>query len=169
MIKRDSSYVQQVSGREIIIEETEDRSCHRADTNNDIIIVVDIEETLGSCYHMRIFEWDIQKEINKDQQIHYENIYVSNIKIKKEEIHNRLLKVKWSDYKGFDDTVLDMRYSWSNSRSSMIIKIDLQDTFNQIWIWKEDEWKIVFRTCYKTFKYNVLLFELINISEIFQR
>lgn len=54
-------------------------------------------------------------------------------------------------------------------RALWFIKIDLRNTFNQIQIRKEDEWKIVFRTQYETFEYQILSFRLINTFVIFQR
>ena len=49
------------------------------------------------------------------------------------------------------------------------IKIDLKDAFNQIKIKKGDEQKTAFRIRYKTFKYLVMSFGLINAPVTFQR
>ena len=48
------------------------------------------------------------------------------------------------------------------------IKIDICNVYHCIWIHKSDEWKMTFHTCYDQFKYQMMLFELINASAIFQ-
>ncbi len=48
------------------------------------------------------------------------------------------------------------------------IKIDICNIYHHIWICKSDEWKMTFHTCYDQFKYQMMLFELINASAIFQ-
>jgi len=48
------------------------------------------------------------------------------------------------------------------------IKIDICNIYHCIWICKSDEWKITFHTCYNQFEYQMMLFELINVSAIFQ-
>ncbi len=48
------------------------------------------------------------------------------------------------------------------------IKINIHNVYYCIWIRKSDEWKITFHTCYDQFKYQMMLFELINVSAIFQ-
>ena len=51
----------------------------------------------------------------------------------------------------------------------MFIKIDLKDAFNQMRIKERDEWKMAFKTRYKTFEYLVMPFDLTNASAIFQK
>ena len=48
------------------------------------------------------------------------------------------------------------------------IKIDLKNVYHRIRIKQNDEWKITFRTRYEHFEYQIMFFELINISTIFQ-
>ncbi len=48
------------------------------------------------------------------------------------------------------------------------IKIDIHNIYHCIWICKSDEWKSTFHTCYDQFEYQMMLFELINASAIFQ-
>ena len=56
---------------------------------------------------------------------------------------------------------------WINS-SSMLSKINLWNVYHKICIQENDEWKIIFCTWYKHFEYQVVSFDLINISAIFQ-
>ncbi len=48
------------------------------------------------------------------------------------------------------------------------IKINIYNVYHCIWIHKSDEWKTTFYTCYDQFKYQIMLFKLINASAIFQ-
>jgi len=48
------------------------------------------------------------------------------------------------------------------------IKIDICNIYHHIQICKSDEWKTTFYTCYNQFEYQMMLFELINASAIFQ-
>ncbi len=48
------------------------------------------------------------------------------------------------------------------------IKIDICNIYHCIWICKSNEWKMTFHTCYNQFEYQMMLFELINASVIFQ-
>ncbi len=48
------------------------------------------------------------------------------------------------------------------------IKIDIHNVYHCIQIRKSDEWKMTFHTCYNQFEYQMMLFELINASAIFQ-
>jgi len=48
------------------------------------------------------------------------------------------------------------------------IKIDICNIYHCIQIHKNDEWKTTFYTCYDQFEYQMMLFELINASAIFQ-
>ena len=52
--------------------------------------------------------------------------------------------------------------------SVMFLKINLWNTYHHICICKEDEWKTVFHTQYDYFEFLVVLFDLTNISAIFQ-
>jgi hypothetical protein len=55
------------------------------------------------------------------------------------------------------------------SKAKWIIKIDIRHAFNRICMhFKENEDLITFRTKYETYKYLVMLFELINESSTFQ-
>ena len=47
-------------------------------------------------------------------------------------------------------------------------KIDLHAAYNLLQIALDEEWKIVFRTCYDHFEYLIISFELINVPIIFQ-
>ncbi len=48
------------------------------------------------------------------------------------------------------------------------MKFNILETFNQIWIKEEDEWKTVFYTWLKHYKYLIMSFNLINTSIMFQ-
>ena len=50
----------------------------------------------------------------------------------------------------------------------MLSKINPQNVYHKICIHENNEWKIVFCTWYKYFKYQVVSFNLTNISAIFQ-
>ena len=56
---------------------------------------------------------------------------------------------------------------WLND-STIFSKIDLWNIYYQICIYKNNEWKITFCTHYRHFEYQVMSFDLINISAIFQ-
>ena len=43
------------------------------------------------------------------------------------------------------------------------MKLDLHDTFNQLYIAEGDEWKTTFCTCYGYFDYQVIPFSLTNM------
>ena len=51
----------------------------------------------------------------------------------------------------------------------MFTKIDLKDAFNQIRIKERDEWKMAFKTRYKTFEYLVMPFGLTKTPATFQK
>ena len=53
------------------------------------------------------------------------------------------------------------------SRARWYTQLNLKDAFNLIRIKKEDEWKIVFKTRYELFEYQVISFKLINASTTF--
>ena len=46
-------------------------------------------------------------------------------------------------------------------------QLNFKDAFNLICIREEDEWKIVFKTKYKLFEYQMMLFKLINVLTTF--
>ena len=48
------------------------------------------------------------------------------------------------------------------------IKIDLKNVYHRIRIKQNDEWKTTFRTRYEHFKYQIMSFEIVNVSTIFQ-
>ena len=48
------------------------------------------------------------------------------------------------------------------------IKFDLKNVYHRLRIKRDDEWKTMFRTRYEHFEYQILSFELINASTIFQ-
>ena len=48
------------------------------------------------------------------------------------------------------------------------IKLNLKNVYHQVRIKKSDEWKTAFRTRYKYFEYQIISFDLINASIIFQ-
>jgi len=55
------------------------------------------------------------------------------------------------------------------SQARIFTKLDIQQTFYKIWIDSESENLATFWTCYKVYKYWVMLFGLINRSVPFQR
>ncbi len=54
------------------------------------------------------------------------------------------------------------------SHVKVVNKVDLRGAYNLMYIWKGDEWKIVFQTPYGHFEYVVMPFRLINAFAIFQ-
>lgn len=48
------------------------------------------------------------------------------------------------------------------------MKLDLWDTYHHIWIEKRQKQITAFQTCYRQFKYTVILFRLANASATFQ-
>ncbi len=48
------------------------------------------------------------------------------------------------------------------------IKINICNIYHCIWICKSNKWKTTFHTQYNQFEYQMMLFELINVSAIFQ-
>ena len=48
------------------------------------------------------------------------------------------------------------------------IKIDIRNAYYRIRIRKNDEWKTAFRIRYKQFEYQIIFFDLVNASAIFQ-
>ena len=54
------------------------------------------------------------------------------------------------------------------SKTQYFIKLDVVTAFNKLWMVKRDEWLTVFCTHYDLYKYLVMLFELFNVSVLFQ-
>ena len=54
------------------------------------------------------------------------------------------------------------------SRVKLFTKLDLKNTYHQIYIKKGNEWKTVFCTYYSHFKYMIMPFELTNALVMFQ-
>ncbi len=54
------------------------------------------------------------------------------------------------------------------AHAKYFIKINICNVYHCIWICKNDEWKMTFHTYYNQFEYQIMLFELINASTIFQ-
>ena len=52
--------------------------------------------------------------------------------------------------------------------STIFSKINLWNVYHKIHIQEDNEWKITFHTWYKHFEYQVVLFDLTNVSAIFQ-
>ena len=48
------------------------------------------------------------------------------------------------------------------------MKLDIQEKYYKVYIKKEKKWKTAFQTRYELYKYQVMLFELINTSATFQ-
>jgi Reverse transcriptase (RNA-dependent DNA polymerase) len=55
------------------------------------------------------------------------------------------------------------------SRAKVFTKIDLKHAHHLIWIAAGDEWKTAFRTCYGSFEWLVMPFDLTNAPGGFQR
>ena len=64
-------------------------------------------------------------------------------------------------------SLINKLFDWINS-SNMLLKIDLLNIYHKIHIQENNEWKIIFHMQYKHFKYQVVSFDLINVSAIFQ-
>ncbi len=54
------------------------------------------------------------------------------------------------------------------SRIKQFTKLDLKNVYHHLKIQREDEWKMTFYIHYNHFKYIIMLFNLINVSVIFQ-
>ncbi len=54
------------------------------------------------------------------------------------------------------------------SQIKQFIKLNLKNVYYCFWIWREDEWKMMFHTHYNYFEYMIMLFNLINAFIIFQ-
>ena len=48
------------------------------------------------------------------------------------------------------------------------MKLDIQKKYYKICIKKNEKWKTVFKTRYKLYKYQIMLFRLTNVSAMFQ-
>ena len=55
------------------------------------------------------------------------------------------------------------------SRARWYTQLNLRNAFNLIRIRKEDEWKTAFKTRYELFEYQMMSFELTNVSTTFQK
>lgn len=80
------------------------------------------------------------------------------------------------NYKNLNVMIIKNQYSLSLIRETLnwlikvryYIKLDIIVIFNKLRMTHEKEWKIAFQTRYELYKYNVLLFELINDSSSYQ-
>ncbi len=80
------------------------------------------------------------------------------------------------NYHDFNEITVKNNYSLSLlfetlncfAHARHFIKINIYNVYHCIWICKSDEWKTTFHTCYDQFEYQMMLFELINASAIFQ-
>jgi len=80
------------------------------------------------------------------------------------------------NYHDFNKIIIKNNYSLSLlfetlnyfAHARHFIKINVCNIYHCIWICKSDEWKTTFHTHYNQFKYQIMLFELINASAIFQ-
>ncbi len=54
------------------------------------------------------------------------------------------------------------------NKIKQFIKLNLKNAYHRLRIWREDEWKMMFRTRYDHFEYMIMSFDLINASVIFQ-
>jgi hypothetical protein len=55
------------------------------------------------------------------------------------------------------------------NHAKVYTKIDLRGTYNLVCIWKGDQWKMVFKTCFDHFEYVVMPFGCTNVLVVFQR
>ena len=51
---------------------------------------------------------------------------------------------------------------------SIFIQLDFKNIYYCIHIKKNNKWKIIFHTCYRYYEYQVMFFDLINVSVTFQ-
>jgi hypothetical protein len=82
------------------------------------------------------------------------------------------------NYHGLNRLTIENRYLLPSisrlldqiSRVEVYTKIDLCGAYNLVCIWKGDEWKMTFRTCYSHCKYVVMSFgfKLTNTHVVFQ-
>ena len=89
---------------------------------------------------------------------------------------NKSLK-SYVNYRKLNAITIKNRYSISlykksfnnMSRARWYTQLNLRNEFNLICIREEDEWKTAFKTRYELFEYQMMLFELTNVSTIFQK
>ena len=80
------------------------------------------------------------------------------------------------DYQGFNNLTIKNRYPLSLvgelldwlGQAWHFTQLDLTNAYHQMQIREKNEWKTAFKICYGHFKYQVMLFGLINAPTIFQ-
>ena len=80
------------------------------------------------------------------------------------------------DYKNLNVVIVKNRHSLSLITKTLnrlndfkqFIKFNFKNVYHRIRIKRDDEWKTTFRTRYKYFEYQIMSFELVNASAIFQ-
>ena len=80
------------------------------------------------------------------------------------------------DYRNLNAIIVKNRHSLSLITKILnrlndfkrFIKLDFKNVYHKIRIKRDDEWKTTFRTRYEHFEYQIMFFELINASAIFQ-
>ena len=80
------------------------------------------------------------------------------------------------DYKNLNAVIVKNRHSLSLITKTLnhfndfkrFIKFDFKNIYHRIRIKRDDKWKTMFRTRYEHFKYQIMLFELVNAFAIFQ-
>ena len=76
------------------------------------------------------------------------------------------------DYRKLNVITIKNKYPLSNIekfqdyliRAKWFTKLDLHKAYNLVRIKEEDKWKITFKICYRIYKYQIILFRLINTS-----
>ena len=79
------------------------------------------------------------------------------------------------DYKNLNVVIVKNRHSLSLIIKTLncfndfkwFIKFDFKNVYYRIRIKRDNEWKIMFRTRYEHFKYQIMSFEFVNASAIF--
>ncbi len=112
---------------------------------------------------------NMQKEYIKESQLSTEYLILFVSKL------NESLKL-CINYRALNNIMIKNSYSLSliaelqNKLQSAqwFMKFNISETFNWIWIKEEDEWKTVFCTRLKHYKYLIMSFNLINASVMFQ-
>ena len=80
------------------------------------------------------------------------------------------------NYRKFNEIIIKNKYLLSFllkmlkqfAKARRFIKIDIYNVYHRIRIRKNDEWKIAFRIRYDQFEYQIMSFDLVNTSVIFQ-
>ena len=80
------------------------------------------------------------------------------------------------DYKNLNVVIVKNRHSLSLIMKTLnrlndfkrFTKLDFKNVYHRIRIKRDDKWKTTFRTRYEHFKYQIMSFELVNASAIFQ-